>query len=361
MIEYENLSKLNKPFIEGYRKQFELVLNSGWYILGDQVKNFEQEFAAYCGSTNCVGVANGLDALTLALRSFDFKEGSEVIVPSNTYIATILSILNCKLSPVLVEPDIRTYNIDPARVEEAITGNTVAIMVVHLYGKCCAMDRIVGVAAKHNLRLIEDCAQAHGASLKGKKAGTYGEFGAFSFYPTKNLGALGDGGCLVTNDEKLRLRVAFLRNYGSDRKYYNEVIGVNSRLDELQAAFLRVKLKSLDEINKHKRALAGIYTTGLKSDFIRPIVDPDYFDVYHIYNVRHPRRDALKEYLEKQGVMTEIHYPVPPHRQQALRELFPKASFPISEEIHATTLSLPISFAHTTSDIEHVVKAVNGF
>lgn len=361
MIEYENLYKLNKPFIAEYRKQFDAVVDSGWFILGSQVREFEEAFAAYCGSAYCVGVANGLDALTLALRSFDFKEGDEVIVPSNTYIATILSILQCRLKPVLVEPDIATYNIDPTRIEEAITNRTVAIMVVHLYGKCAAMKSIVKIAKSRDLKLIEDCAQAHGASFKGQRAGTFGDFGAFSFYPTKNLGALGDGGCLTTDDDSLRKRISYLRNYGSDRKYYNEVIGVNSRLDELQAAFLSIKLKGLDRINEHKRVLAAIYHEGLKSDFIKPSVHTDYCDVYHIYNVRHPKRDALREYLEQKGVKTEIHYPVPPHQQKALRSFFEGMHFPLAEEIHATTLSLPISFMHSQEEIRQVVAIMNAF
>ncbi|MBI1770265.1 MAG: DegT/DnrJ/EryC1/StrS family aminotransferase [Bacteroidetes bacterium] len=361
MIEYENLYGLNKPFINDYRDAFERVLNSGWFILGDQVKEFENAFAHYCGSNFCIGVANGLDALILALRSFSFKEGSEVIVPANTYIATILSILNCNLKPVLVEPDPSTYNIDPWRIEEAITKKTVAIMVVHLYGKCCAMDEINKLATKFNLRLIEDCAQAHGAKFKGKKAGTFGDFGAFSFYPTKNLGALGDGGCVTTDNEGLKKKISLLRNYGSEKKYYNELIGVNSRLDELQAAFLSIKLRTLEDINTHKQNLARIYNQELKQDFIKPAMNKDYYDVYHIYNIRHPRRDNLKEYLLRHGVKTEVHYPVPPHQQIAMKEVFDKKSYPISEEIHSTTLSLPISFMHSENDVLRVVEVMNKF
>jgi dTDP-4-amino-4,6-dideoxygalactose transaminase len=361
MIEYENLGQLNKPFAEEYRRQLDAVLDSGWFILGAQVKEFERSFAEYCGSRHCLGVANGLDALTLALRSYEFRPGDEVLVPSNTYIATILSILQCGLTPVLVEPELATYNMDPALIEPAITKRTVGIMVVHLYGKCAAMDRILPMAKKHNLVVIEDCAQAHGASLKGKRAGTFGDFGAFSFYPTKNLGALGDGGCLTTDDDGLRSKIAYLRNYGSDRKYYNEVIGVNSRLDELQAAFLRVKLRALDKINEHKRSLAVLYHRGLKNDFVKPVVHSDYYDVYHIYNVRHPKRDALREYLEKNGVKTEIHYPVPPHQQKALRPYFEGAHFPLAEQIHATTLSLPVSFMHTNNDVLRVIELMNKF
>lgn len=361
MIEYEDLHRLNDSFAQDYQRKFKEVLYSGWFILGKQVSEFENQFAQYCGSKFCVSVANGLDALTLALRSFSFQDGAEVIVPSNTYIATILSILNSKLKPVLVEPDPSTYNIDPTRIEEVITKKTVAIMVVHLYGKCCSMDEIHRIAKKFNLKIIEDCAQAHGAKFKGKRAGTFGDFGAFSFYPTKNLGALGDGGCLTTDDEDLRKRVNLLRNYGSEKKYYNEVIGVNSRLDELQAAFLSIKLKSLDGINEHKRKLAGIYSNELKQDFIKPAVNSDYYDVYHIYNVRHPKRDGLREYLLKHEIRTEIHYPVPPHKQKAMIGIFDQACYPISEEIHATTLSLPVSVIHSEDDIRKVIDVMNKF
>lgn len=361
MIEYENLYSLNKPFLDEYKAQFNEVLNSGWFILGKQVKAFETEFSHYTGSRFCIGVANGLDALILALRSFSFPAGSEVIVPSNTYIATILSILNCDLKPVLVEPDKATYNIDPKEIERAITLKTVAIMVVHLYGKCCAMGDITRIAAKNNLRIIEDCAQSHGARYKGKQTGTFGDFGAFSFYPTKNLGALGDGGCVTTDNEKLNKAIRLYRNYGSEKKYYNDVIGVNSRLDEIQAAFLRVKLKSLDIINEHKRNLASLYNKGLKQDFIKPVIDADYYDVYHIYNVRHPKRDQLKEYLLKNEIRTEIHYPVAPHQQQAMQGVLSQKSFPVSEEIHATTLSLPISFMHTANDVQRIIEVMNSF
>jgi dTDP-4-amino-4,6-dideoxygalactose transaminase len=361
VIEYENLHLLNKPFFKAYREQFDKVLESGWYILGNEVSEFEKEFASYLGIKHCVGLANGLDALIVALRSFAFKPGSEVIVPSNTYIATILSIMNCGLKPVMVEPDIQTYNIDPGKLEVAITPRTVAIMVVHLYGKCCKMDDITRICRERGLRLIEDCAQSHGATFKQQQTGTFGDFGAFSFYPTKNLGALGDGGALTTPDDHLMRQVKMYRNYGSEKKYYNEVIGTNSRLDELQAAFLRVKLRSLNQINDHKRKLANLYHNNLKSDFIKPVVDPDYFDVFHIYNVRHPKRDELREYLLKNNVKSEIHYPVPPHKQKAMAGVFDGQEFPISEEIHATTLSLPISYLHTESDISRVIELMNKY
>jgi len=361
MIPYENLFELNKPFNEAFKQRFSDFLNSGWYILGKYTANFEQQFASWNQSGYCVGVANGLDALTLSLKTFDFEPGSEVIVPSNTYIATILSITNNNLVPVLVEPDIATYNIDPAEIEKAITPKTKAIMIVHLYGKCCDMDAIMAIIEKHNLVLIEDCAQAHGAMYKGKKSGTFGEFGAFSFYPTKNLGALGDAGAITTNNTEYADKIRKLRNYGSEKKYYNEYMGVNSRLDELQAAFLQIKLEALDVINAHKQRLASMYLDQLKSNFILPAVDADYTDVYHIFNIRHQRRDELKAYLLEQGIGTEIHYPVSPHQQKALLPLLEGQRFPVSEEIHQTTLSLPCSYCHTETDVQYVIDKLNAF
>lgn len=359
MIEYESLGRLNKSFEEEYLQCFKDLLASGWYILGKQVTTFEEEFAQYCGTKHCIGVASGLDALMLALRSFDFPAGSEVLVPSNTYIATILSILQCGLKPVLVEPDIRTYNIDPHKIEEKITKKTKAIMVVHLYGKACDMDPIMQIANKYELPVIEDCAQAHGAMYKGQKVGTFG-IGAFSFYPTKNLGALGDAGAITTNDPDKNDLFRALRNYGSKIKYQNDYIGYNSRLDEIQAALLSVKLKYLDRINLHKRTLAAIYLKELKDDFIKPNVSSEYFDVYHIFNIRHPRRDELKEYLLKNGIKTDIHYPIPPHQQKAMAGII-EGDYPISEEIHKTTLSLPVSFGHTSDEINKVIEVMNRF
>ncbi len=360
MIEFENLGELNATFVDDYKAAFNEVLNNGWYILGNKLQGFEEEFSSYCGVPHCAGVANGLEALSISLRACNLQKGSEVIVPSNTYIATILSILHNDMVPVLVEPDIATYNINPGKIEARITANTKAIMVVHLYGKMCQMDKIVALAQKYNLRIIEDCAQAHGAKFKDKTAGTFGDFGAYSFYPTKNLGALGDAGAIVTNSDDLYEQVKMLRNYGSETKYYNNVVGFNSRLDEVQAAFLSVKLKKLDLINEHKRILAKLYQENLKSDFIKPVIDPDYLDVFHIYNIRHPKRDELKSYLLKNNIKTEIHYPIPPHKQKALKGMF-KANFPISEEIHQTTLSLPISFMHSQDDIGVVIEALNNF
>lgn len=361
VIEYENLYKLNESFVEGYKQKFNDVLDSGWFILGNQVKEFEAAFSSYCGAAHTVGVANGLDAITLSLKALNIPEGSEVLVPSNTYIASILSVLQAGLTPVLVEPDIATYNINPREIEAKISKQTKAILVVHLYGKVCEMDPIIALCKKYELALIEDCAQAHGAKYKGKQAGTFGEFGAFSFYPTKNLGALGDAGAITTNDGILAEKIKVLRNYGSRVKYYNELVGYNSRLDEIQAAFLGIKLGSLDLINEHKRSLANMYLSNLKTDFVLPAVDADFFDVYHIFNIRHPKRDALKEYLLKNNIKTEIHYPVSPNKQQAMNYLLGSQDFPVSEEIHATTLSLPISYFHTTEDISFVIETLNRF
>jgi len=361
MIEYEDLRKVNEPFRSEYERRFKAVLDKGWYIMGTCVTEFEQSFAAYNQSQYCVGVSSGLDALTLALRCFDFPAGGEVLVPSNTFIATILSVLHAGLKPVLVEPDIRTYNIDPAWMEAHITTRTVAILPVHLYGKCCPMDQILAIARQYRLKVLEDCAQAHGAMFKGQKAGTFGDIGAFSFYPTKNLGALGDGGGIITHSEVYANRIRSLRNYGSRQKYYNREIGYNSRLDELQAAFLSVKLEKLDEITAHKRTLAKLYLDNLREDFIKPLVEDGYSDAYHIFNIRHPRRDELRAYLWQKGIKTEIHYPVPPHRQQALKGVIPEGNFSVSEAIHRTTLSLPLSFAHRIEDIEKVIEVLNGF
>ncbi len=360
MIEYENLFKANQQYIEEYKLAFNKVLEAGWFILGNNVEKFEQEFADYNKVKYCAGVASGLDAITISLLSLDIPAKSEVIVPSNTYIATILSILQSGHIPVLVEPDINTYNIDPEKIEDSITPGTRAIIVVHLYGKPCDMDPIVDICKRRNLFLIEDCAQAHGAEYKGKKVGTFGDMAAFSFYPTKNLGCLGDGGAVLTDDPVYIKKIRMIRNYGSEKKYYNDYIGLNSRLDEVQAAFLRIKLTHLDEINNNKRLLASEYFNGIESGFILPEVDPEYYDVYHIFNIRHEKRDMLKEYLLNNGVRTEVHYPVPPHQQKALSFL-KDLKLPLSEEIHKTTLSLPVSSFHTITDIRKVIALINKF
>lgn len=360
MIEYENLIKTNEPFQAEYEAAFQHFLKNGWFILGNGVKKFEEEYADYCGTRLAIGVANGLQALVLSLNALELPPQSEIIVPSNTYIASILAIVLADLLPVLVEPDIRTYNLDPSLLAPALTHRTKGIMAVHLYGKLCCMDSIMAFAENHGLKVIEDCAQAHGASYNGQRAGSWGHINAHSFYPTKNLGALGDAGCVTCNDTDLADRVRTLRNYGSKVKYYNEIVGTNSRLDELQALFLGIKLKSINKINEHKRRLAKIYSINIGSKYIKPITDNGFYDVYHIYNIRHPQRDRLREYLFAKGVKTEIHYPVPPHRQRAMRGII-YGNYPISEEIHKTTLSLPISFSHTEEDVFTVCQILRDF
>ncbi|QOP46121.1 DegT/DnrJ/EryC1/StrS family aminotransferase [Sulfurimonas paralvinellae] len=357
MIKYEDLKQVNRILFRRYEESFRNFLESGWYILGNNVSSFEEAFAAFCTTKECVGVASGLDALTLAIDAFDFEQGNEIIVPSNTYIATILAIVRSGMKPVLVEPDIHSYNIDPSKIEEKITDKTRAILVVHLYGKMCDMDSITAIADQYKLKIIEDCAQAHGAMYKGKKAGSFG-VGCFSFYPTKNLGALGDGGAIVAEDETYVQKLKSLRNYGSTKKYYNDEIGYNSRLDELQAGFLSIKLEILDEITQHKRDLAQVYMQNLDNRVIKPICEDDYFDVYHIFNIRHSKRDALQKYLLDNNIETQIHYPVAPHEQKAYRSIL-DGDYPISKAIHDTTLSLPISYFHTKEDVHRVCEVIN--
>jgi dTDP-4-amino-4,6-dideoxygalactose transaminase len=361
IIEYESLEKANSIFINDYYQAFEQVLQSGWYILGKQVADFEQVFAQYCGTKHCIGVASGLDAIILSLKALDLPENAEVLVPSNTYIASILGIINAGYKPILVEPDINTYNIDPFKIEAAITGKTKAILPVHLYGKMCNMTQINILAKKYELKVVEDCAQAHGAQHYKKKAGNWGDTGAFSFYPTKNLGALGDGGAITTNNDELADKLIYLRNYGSKKKYENKYIGFNSRLDELQAAFLIKKLTRLDNINNHKRSLAQIYFDKIDSRFIKPSRQTENYDVFHIFNIRCNKRDFLRKYLLEKGIKTEIHYPISPHKQAAYKKLFGSKKFPLSEEIHATTLSLPISRFHTSEQINYIADCINEF
>lgn len=358
MIEYENLYKSNFSLFGDYTQSFQDFLQSGWFILGKQVESFEEEFANYIGSKHCIGVASGLDAMILALDALELEKDSEVIVPSNTYIATIMAVIRAGLKPVLVEPDIHTYNIDPQKIREKITSKTRAILVVHLYGKACDMGEIQKIAQEHQLFLLEDCAQAHDAKFQDKQVGTFG-IGCFSFYPTKNLGALGDGGAITTNDEELACKLKALRNYGSHKKYVNKYLGYNSRLDEIQASFLRKKLALLPKITEHKRELASLYLQGISQEkYILPQTHQDFFDVYHIFNIRCNKRDKLKEYLLSQGVASEIHYPIPPHKQEAMRGIL-QGEYPISEEIHNTTLSLPIALFHTKEDILQIIDILN--
>ncbi len=361
MLPFEDLHASNKILYEEYQKAFTDVLESGKFILGPQLKKFESQFALFNNTKHCIGVANGLDALSIAIKAMDWPPASEIIVPSNTYIATILSIIQNNHIPVLVEPEWESMNIDPSLIEDAITPNTKAILVVHLYGKCCSMDRIINISNKHGLTLFEDCAQAHGAMYKDKKAGSFGKAGCFSFYPTKNLGALGDGGAIVTDDKSFADKISKLRNYGSSIKYYNEIPGVNSRLDELQAAFLLVKLNVLDKFNAHRRQLAQIYLDNLKEDFITPSVDTDFFDAFHLFVIRHPKRNQLKKFLLENNIGTEIHYPIPPHLQNALLPMFRNSRFPVSEKIHNSVLSLPCSICHSPDQIVRVVEILNRY
>ena len=327
------------------------VLASGWYIAGPEVDSFEAEYATYCGAANAIGVANGLDALHLALRAMDVGPGDEVIVPSNTYIATWLAVSQCGATPVPVEPDARTYNIDPALIEAAITPRTKVILPVHLYGQPADMDPILAIARKHGVRVLEDGAQAHGARYKGERLGAHGDAVAWSFYPGKNLGAMGDGGAVTTNDAQLADRLRVLRNYGSRVKYVNEVQGYNSRLDPLQAAILRVKLAHLDEWNERRRAIAARYQQGLADCGLTLPHVPDWADpVWHLYVVQHPQRDALHKKLADAGVGTLIHYPIPPHLQQAYAAAgYVQGRFTIAERIANQCLSLPMG-PHLNSD-----------
>ena len=339
---------------------FTRVLDSGWFILGQEVEAFEREFAAYCEAEHCVGVGNGLEALHLILRAYGIGPGAEVIVPANTYIATWLAVSYAGATPVPVEPDARTYTLDPARVEAAITPATRAILPVHLYGQPAAMDQLNALAARYGLKVIEDAAQAHGARYKGRRVGGLGDAAGFSFYPGKNLGALGDGGAVVTNDAELAERVRVLRNYGSRVKYHNEVQGFNSRLDELQAALLRAKLPVLDEWNQRRRAAAARYGDGLAGCELGLPFVPDWAEpVWHLFVVRHPRRDELQRRLQQAGIGTMIHYPIPPHLQPAYAELgYGAGAFPITEAIHREVLSLPMGPHLTEAQQGRVLAAV---
>lgn len=339
------------------------ALESGWYIHGPQSKIFEKEFARYLGIKETIGVGNGTDALALAIRALEIGEGDLVATVSNTAVATVAAIEMAKAVPVLVDINQSDGLMDPDRFEETIQHfpHIKAVIPVHLYGRPANMPALQEIARKNQIKIIEDCAQAHGASFNGTRAGNWGDLGAFSFYPTKNLGALGDAGAVTCNAEGLKQKIACLRNYGSSVKYHNDAIGFNSRLDEVQAAILTIKLAQLDQINAHKRSLAGLYLSHLKDDFIKPVVQDGYFDVYHIFNIRHPKRDALKEYLLQNGIKTEIHYPVAPNKQPAMREVLQDQPSPIAEQIHSTTLSLPISYFHSADDISRVIEVLNNY
>lgn len=358
MIEYESLVNSNAAFIAELEDAAKRVLRGGWYVLGQEVTSFESEFAQFVGAKHCIGVANGLDALILSIEALALPPASDILVASNTYIATILAIVRAGHRPVLVEAELETFNMNPAKLAGAMTAKTHAICVTHLFGKTCRIDAIGAFAKEHGLKIVEDCAQSHGAKLAGKMTGTFGDAGCFSFYPTKNLGALGDAGAVVTNDDVLADRLRHTRNYGSKQKYVNEYVGMNSRLDEMQAALLRVKLRHLDEMTQHKRALADIYFDNLPGWLTLPRRRDDEYDVFHIFGVRFQRRDELRAWLLEQGVRTEVHYPIPPHRQKAMQGIL-SGEWPIAEEQHATELSLPISVGHKKEEIRKVCEILN--
>jgi len=362
MIKFLDLKKINQPYENAFQIKLKNVLERGWYILGDEVKLFEENFAAYCDSKYCIGVGNGFDALTLIFKGYiqlgKMQKGDEVIVPANTYIASILSIIQADLVPVLVEPKLETYTINPNLIQDKITLKTKAILAVHLYGQLAELDSINEIAKINNLIVVEDAAQSHGAILNNSKSKNTQ---AFSFYPGKNLGALGDGGAVVTNDDQLAEVLFSLRNYGSEVKYYNDFIGVNSRLDELQAAFLNVKLPNLDSDNQHRKTIANRYLSEIKNDKIMlPFWDFSDNHVFHLFVIRTPKRSELQDYLKQNGIETILHYPVPPHKQKAFKN-WNHLSFPITEKIHNEVLSLPISPIMTADEVDFVIQKLNAW
>jgi len=369
MIPFLDLKNINNQYRAELIEACTRVIDSGWYIGGKELEQFEKNFSDYCGTKYAIGVANGLDALILTLRAWKelgkLNDGDEVIVPSNTYIASILAITANNLTPILVEPDLATYNIDPAKIMAAITSKTKAILPVHLYGLLAPMPKIMEIAKKHNLLVLEDSAQAHGAEIDGKKAGNWGDASGFSFYPGKNLGALGDAGAITTNNEELAQMLRALRNYGSHEKYKNLVPGVNSRLDEIQAAMLDIKLKFLDQEIAHRRKIARLYLENINNSLIKLPLDnvnaEEYQQhVWHLFVIRTGRREALQKYLADNGVQTLIHYPIPPHKQQAYKE-WNNLSYPISEQIHAEVLSLPIGPTLSLEEAKAVIQLCNTF
>jgi dTDP-4-amino-4,6-dideoxygalactose transaminase len=364
-MKYLDLKQINDSFEPNLSNAIQRVLNAGWYLLGTEVSTFEKSFAAYCGVSHCIGVANGLDALTLVLNAWMelglIKPKDEVIVPANTYIASILSITRCGLTPILVEPNPETFNLDPTKIEETISKKTKAILPVHLYGQCADMEKIDSISIKYGLNVLEDAAQAHGALYLGKRAGNLGHAAGFSFYPGKNLGCLGDGGCVTTNNSELADCVRMLANYGSGKKYINRYKGINSRMDEIQAAILSTKLTRLDEDNAHRRMIATYYNEHINHPEIQcPSIPFPKRHVFHIYPIFCVRREALQEYLRKSGIETLIHYPIPPHKQAAFRE-WNNRSYPITEKIHATELSIPLSPLTTLEEAERVCRCINDF
>ena len=362
-VPFVSFRPMEKELDTELRDAFERVYTRSWYIEGEEDATFEKKFAQFCDVDNCVGVGNGLDALMLSLKALGIGSGDEIIVPSNTYIATALAVTYVGATPVFVEPDIRTFNIDSTRIEQAITDKTKAIMPVHLYGQPCDMDPIMAIAKKYNLYVVEDCAQAHGATYKGKKIGSFGDAAGFSFYPGKNLGALGDAGAAVTNSKELADKIRALGNYGSDYKYHHIYQGNNSRLDELQAAFLAAKLPILDKMNEERRRIAKLYMTGINnSEIILPYVIDDAVPVWHIFGIRCDRRDELEKHLNNNGIGTNKHYPIPMHLQKCYADLgYKQGDFPIAEKISATELSLPMYYGMTDEEIDYVIENINAF
>lgn len=362
-IPFVTFRPLERELDTEIRAAFERVFENSWYIEGKEDEVFEKNFSEYCGTQYCVGTGNGLDALMLALKAFGVGADDEVIIPSNTYIATALAVTYVDATPVLVEPDIRTYNIDPAKIEEKITDKTKAIIPVHLYGQPCDMSPIMEVANKHKLIVIEDCAQAHGAIYKGKKIGSFGDAAGFSFYPGKNLGALGDAGATVTNSKEIADKVRALGNYGSDYKYHHIYKGNNSRLDELQAAFLTAKLPLLDKVNEERRAIAKKYMDGIKNSKITlPYVIDGVEPVWHIFAIRCQDRDNLADFLGQNGIGVNKHYPIPMHMQECYKDLnIKEGELPIAEEISATQLSIPLYYGMTDEEINYVIDTINKF
>lgn len=358
-------NRMDRGFFK-YREEFEKkaieVLRSGWYILGNEVSAFEDEFASYVGTKFSVGLASGLDALWIAFRLLGIGKGDEVIVQGNTYIASVMGITINGATPVFVEPD-EYFQIDPSKIEEKITPKTKAVLVVHLYGIAAQMDRIVDICHKHNLKLVEDCAQSHGATFNGQMTGTFGDVGCFSFYPSKNLGAFGDAGAVTVNDELLAKDFKMFRNYGSEVRYYNKVVGANSRLDELQAGLLRVRLKYMDELTKEKQQLGERYTEKLSNPLVKlPSIPNGSSNVYHQYVIRTEYRDELAQYLKDKGIGTIIHYPIPPHLSEAYQYLgFKKGDLPITEKLADTVLSIPMYNGMTLEEQDYVIKAINEF
>ena len=372
MIHFLNLKKLNQHFETAFQKKMKQFLGGGWYILGNEVKQFEMDFANYCGTKHCIGVGNGLDALVLIFKAYThlgkLQKGDEIIVPANTYIASVLAILQADLVPVLVEPRLETYNINTKEIEAKITSKTKAILPVHLYGQLAEMKDINTIAQKYNLLVVEDAAQAHGSKLEAgswkfeeARAGNLSHAAAFSFYPGKNLGALGDAGAITTNDNELAEVLFSMRNYGSKVKYENEIIGFNSRLDELQAAFLNIKLKQLDSENEFRRSMAKRYLSEIKNDkIIMPNWDLSQNHVFHLFVIRTSNRMDLQNYLKENGIETMIHYPIPPHKQKALSD-WNNLSFPITEKIHDEVLSIPLNSGLKASEIQHIITILNQY